>query len=205
MKPKKLKKNFSSFNANEALRELQVNELIRWEIEFLPYEPSSFLPERLRRLENFDLTFSERAKELLIDAFCEEVVEKHPHLKIWKSAPLQSDELTGQVDYLIAPKRAYLSTPLLCVVEAKKDDFEKGLAQCLVEMKACRWNNDQVNNQIDVYGIVTNGEVWKFYKLDVAGQVFETLPYSIGDRDKILGILEQVFTKCEESLTQSAT
>ncbi len=205
MKTKKLKKNFSSFNANEALQELQVNELIRWEIEFQPYEPSSFLPERLRRLENFDLTFSERAKELLIDAFCEEVVEKHPHLKIWKSAPLQSDELTGQVDYLIAPKRAYLSTPLLCVVEAKKDDFEKGLAQCLVEMKACRWNNEQVNNQIDVYGIVTNGEVWKFYKLSLEGQVFETLPYSLGDRDKILGILEQVFTKCEQSLTQPSS
>lgn len=201
MKAKKIKKNFSSFNANEALQELQVNELIRWEIDFQPYQPSPFLPERLRRLENFDLTFSERAKELLIDAFCEEVVEKHPHLKIWKAAPLQSDDLIGQVDYLIAPKRAYLSTPLLCVVEAKKDDFEKGLAQCLVEMKACRWNNEQAGNQLDVYGIVTNGEVWKFYKLTIEGQVFETLPYSLGDRDKILGMLEQVFTKCEESLS----
>ena len=205
MKAKKIKKNFSSFNANEALQELQVNELIRWEIGFQPYQSSPFLPERLRRLENFDLTFSERAKELLIDAFCEEVVEKHSHLKIWKAAPLHSDELTGQVDYLIAPKRAYLSTPLLCVVEAKKDDFEKGLAQCLVEMKACRWNNEQAGNQIDVYGIVTNGEVWKFYKLSIEGQVFETLPYSLGDRDKILGILEQVFTKCEESLSKLST
>ena len=36
--------------------------------------------------------------------------------------------LTGQVDYLVAPKRAYLSTPLLCVVEAKKDDLKQGLA-----------------------------------------------------------------------------
>ena len=69
-------------------------------------------------------------------------------------------------------------------------------------MKACRWNNEQVNNQIDVYGIVTNGEVWKFYKLSLDGQVFETLPYSLGDRDRILGILEQVFTKCEENLSQ---
>ena len=143
MKTKKIRKNFSSFSANEALQELQVNELIRWEMNFPPYQPSSFLPERLRRLENFDLTFSERAKELLIDAFCEEVIERHPNLKIWKAATLQSDDLIGQVDYLIAPRKAYLTTPLLCVVEAKKDDFKKGLAQCLVEMKACRWNNDQ--------------------------------------------------------------
>lgn len=198
MKTKKIRKNFSSFSANEALQELQVNELIRWEMNFPPYQPSSFLPERLRRLENFDLTFSERAKELLIDAFCEEVIERHPNLKIWKAATLQSDDLIGQVDYSIAPRKAYLTTPLLCVVEAKKDDFEKGLAQCLVEMKACRWNNEQAGNQLDVFGIVTNGEVWKFYKLTVEGQVFETLPYSLADRDKVLGLLEQVFTRCEE-------
>ena len=204
MKAKKIRKNFSSFSANEALQELQVNELIRWEIDFQPYQPSPFLAERLQRLESFDLTFSERAKELLIDALCEEVIGKHLRLKIWKAAPLQSDDLTGQVDYLIAPKRAYLSTPLLCMVEAKKDDFEQGLAQCLVEMKACRWNNDQAGIRIDVYGIVTNGEVWKFYKLTLAGQVYETLPYSLGDRDKMLGILEQVFTKCEESLPNIA-
>lgn len=200
MKAKPIRKNFSSFDANEALQELQVTELIRWEIETPPYQPSAFLPERLRRLENFDLSFSERAKELLIDAFCEEIVENHPQLKIWKAAPLQSDDLTGQVDYLIAPRRAYLATPLLCVVEAKKDDFEKGLAQCLVEMKACRWNTEQAGRLMDMYGIVTNGEVWKFYKLTVEKQVFETLPYSLGDRDRILGILEQVFARCEENL-----
>ena len=200
MKPKKIRKNFSSFTASEALQELDVNELLRWEITIPPYHPSAFLPERLRRLENFDLTFSERAKELLIDAFCEEVVEQHPHLKIWKAAPLQSEDLIGQVGYLIAPRKAYLTTPLLCAVEAKKDDFEKGLAQCLVEMKACRWNNEQAGNPLEVYGIVTNGEGWKFYKLTIQGQVFETLLYSLSDRDKILGILEYVFTKCEENL-----
>lgn len=205
MKAKKTRKNFSSFDANQALQELHVTELLRWKLTIKPYQPSKFLPERLRRLENFDLTFSERAKELLIDAFCEEVIENHPRLKIWKAAPLQSDDLTGQVDYLIAPKRAYLATPLLCVVEAKKDDFEKGLAQCLVEMKACRWNNEQAGNKIDVYGIVTNGEVWKFYKLTVDGQVYESLPYSLADRDKILGILELVFTKCEENFSKLST
>ena len=27
----------------------------------------------------------------------------------------------------------------MCVIEAKKDDFEQGAAQCLVEMQACQW------------------------------------------------------------------
>ena len=200
MKPKKIRKNFSSFTANEALRTFQVSELIRWEISLPPYQPSPFLSERLRRLENFDLTFSERAKELIIDAFCEEVIDKFPRIKIWKAAALQSDEFIGQVDYLIAPRKAYLTTPLLCVAEAKKDDFEQGLAQCLVEMKACQWNNEQSSKRIDVYGIVTSGEVWKFYRLSLEGQVFESLAHSLGDRDGILSFLEHVFSKCEENL-----
>ncbi|MCK5718783.1 MAG: hypothetical protein KAH84_02405 [Thiomargarita sp.] len=52
------------------------------------------------------------------------------------------------------------------------------MAQCLVQMQACQWNNEQLSKKIEVYGIVTNGEVWKFYKLNFDGQVYETLPYS---------------------------
>lgn len=197
----KKRKNFASFDSNEAFKKLHIQELTRWKIDFQPMQPSAFFQERLRRLEeHFDLTISERAKELLIDAICEEVVEHHDRLKIWKAAILQSEDLTGTVDYLVAPKRAYLETPLLCVVEAKKDDFEKGLAQCLVEMKACQWNNERSGRHIDVFGIVTNGEVWKFYRLTGDGDVFETLPYSLGDTNSTLGVLHYVFAKCEEQL-----
>ena len=200
MKPKKVKKNFSSFTASEALQELNVSELRRWEIAIPAYQPSAFLPERLRRLENFDLVSSDRAKALLLDAYCDEVIVYHPRLKIWKSAAVQSDELIGLMGYLVAPKIAYLTRPLLCVVEVKKDDFEKGLAQCLVEMKACRLNNEQAGYRLDIYGIVSNGGLWQFYKLTVAGQVFETLLYSRSDSEQMLGALDYVFTKCQENL-----
>ena len=63
------------------------------------------------------------------------------NLKIWKGAALESQDLIGQADYLLTQRRGYVEAPLLCVVEAKKDDFEQGAAQCLVEMKACQWNN----------------------------------------------------------------
>ncbi|RKZ49800.1 MAG: hypothetical protein DRR16_11295 [Candidatus Parabeggiatoa sp. nov. 3] len=201
MKKQTTRKNFSRFTPKEAFKALKLNELIRWKIDFQPLEPSLFFQTRLQRLENFDLSISEKAKELLIDAICEEVIQQHRHLKIWKEAPLQSDKLTGFVDYLVAKKRAYLDAPLLCVVEAKKDKFDKGLAQCLVEMQACQWNNEQFCQKIEIYGIVTNGEVWKFYKLNLDGQVYETLPYALSETSHVLGILDYVFLKCEENLT----
>jgi hypothetical protein len=200
MKPKKAKKNFSSFTTAEAFQELQLKELTPWELELPPFKPSSFLKERLRRLNNFDLTSSEAAKELIIDALCEEVLEQHPRLKIWKAAPLQTETLTGQLDYLVAPRMGYLSVPLLCVVEAKKDDFEKGLAQCLVGMKAVRWQNEQAGKLIDVYGVVTNGKAWQFYKLGIKGQAFESSTFAIGDQVSVLSALSQVFSESEKNL-----
>jgi len=201
MKKQVNRKNFSRFKIDEAFKQLGVNELIRWTIDFQALEPSVFFQTRLQRLEHFDLSISEKAKELLIDAICEEVIQQYAQLKIWKEAPLKTDTLTGFVDYLVTEKKAYLDSPLLCVVEAKKDNFDKGLAQCLVEMQACQWNNMQNGKQFDIYGIVTNGEVWKFYKLSVAGKVYETLPYSLGEMSNVLGILDFIFLKCKENLS----
>ncbi len=205
MKAKKTKKNFSSFTTDEAFQELQLRELQEWKIKAKPFQTSPFLDQHLRRLRSFDLTSSESAKELLIDAFCQEVLEQHPQLKIWKSALLQSDTLTGQVDYLVAPKMGYITQPLLCVIEAKKDDFEAGQAQCLVEMKAACWKNEQAGKPIDIYGIVTNGGAWVFYKYAIDGQVYETLPYAIADQEKVLSLLSQVFAMCEANITTFQT
>jgi hypothetical protein len=195
-----IKMNFSGFDLKAAFKKLQVTELVEWQIGCPPVEPSEFFQERLRRLQHFDLTSTERAKELLIDAVCEEAIQHHPLLKIWKAAPLQSDDLTGTVDYLIAPRRAYVETPLLCVVEAKKDDFEQGLAQCLIEMKACQWNAEQEGTVIDIYGIVTNGEGWKFYRLATDRQVFESRLYALGEITEILGVLRHIFDQCERNI-----
>lgn len=150
--------------------------------------------ERLSRLRRvFDLRSYKESKKLLIDAVCEEAILKFEQLKIWKGAALESDTLIGNVDYLVAENRAYLEAPIVCIIEAKKDDFEQGLAQCLVEMQACQWQNNQIGKDIDVLGIVTNGDVWQFYKLTNLGHVYETLPYSIQDLSAIFGVLHYIF------------
>ena len=165
-----------------------------------PHRPSAFFQESLQRLEVFDLETSERSKELLIDAVCAEVMQKHQRLKVWKAAALESDELIGTSDYLIAPSRAYLEAPLLCVVEAKLDDFRQGLAQCLVVMQACQWNNEQLGQKIDVFGVVTNGDLWRFYKLTTQGQVYKSIPSLLVEAEKVLETFHAVLTQCEAQL-----
>jgi hypothetical protein len=199
--PKSKKKKFSSFKKDEAFLFLGLTDLLPWVIEADPVEPSAFFQEHLNRLHrHFDLESYEESKKLLIDAICDEAINPLERLKIWKGAQLESDLLAGYVDYLIAERKRFLNFPLLCIIEAKKDDFEQGLAQCLVQMQACRWNNLQAKHPIDVLGIVTNGDGWKFYKLAVDGKGYETPLYSTGDMERLLGRLRYIFQLCEQNL-----
>jgi hypothetical protein len=182
-----------------------VNELQRWAVldSAIAAEPvpiSDFFRQRLERLQRFDLESPEVSKTLLIDTICEEGLEGFQRLKVWKGAYLEGEGVCGNADYLIAERRAYLEAPLVCVIEAKKDDFEQGAAQCLVEMQACQWGNRQLGKVIDIYGIVTNGEGWKFYKLLVTGEVYESLLYGIGEMSILLGLLRSLFRHCEQNL-----
>lgn len=155
----------------------------------------------LERLQAFDIQRSEEGKKLLIDAILIEAIQAFKHLKFWKGANLESDVAHGAADYLLAENRGYREAPFLCVIEAKEDGFEQGLAQCLVEMQACQWSNQAVGRSLDVFGIVTNGEGWKFYKFSTSLQGYETLLYSISELENILGQLRYVFQRCELHLS----
>jgi hypothetical protein len=194
------KKSFSSFTYKEAFKQLRITALNRWTISAEPVLISDFFRQWLERLQRFDLESFEVSKTLLIDAICEEGLEGFDRLKVWKGAYLEGETTCGNADYLIAERRAYLEGPFVCVIEAKKDDFEQGTAQCLVEMQVCQALNQQLGRVIDVYGVVTNGEGWKFYRLSVAGQVYETLLHGIAEMPQLLGIVRAFFQQCEQNL-----
>jgi len=197
----KQKRNYSAITLEEAMQLIGRDSFLRWQLNASPKQPSEFFTENMRRLEVFDLETSEQAKTLLIDALFAEIVPAHPNLKIWKAAVLNTDTLTGVADYLMAPHRAYLATPLLCVTEAKRDDFDKGRSQCLAEMYACQWNNRQRGQEIDVYGIVSNGQGWRFYKLAQDGDVYETDQYGLKGLPDLLGALDYVCAECSKNIS----
>lgn len=194
------KRSFPSFTFKEAFKHLGIQHLQRWTLEAEPVPLSDYFQQRLQRLQRFDLESYEVSKTLLIDAICEEGLEGFDRLKVWKGAYLEGETVCGNVDYLIAERRAYLEAPFACVIEAKKDDFEQGTAQCLVEMQACQWVNRQLGNELEIYGIVTNGEGWKFYRLTSGGEVYESLLHGIGEMSILLGLLRTFFGLCEQTL-----
>ncbi|MCS6783145.1 MAG: hypothetical protein RMI89_08960 [Gloeomargarita sp. SKYBB_i_bin120] len=195
---KSKKKSFSTVTYTEVFRRLGITHLQPWELPIVPKSPSQFLQQHFERLQRFDLQSSEESRKLIIDAILLEVIAEFPKLKIWKGVNLESNEFQGVVDYLVAEDKAYLDTPMVCVVEAKRDDFLQGLAQCLTEMHVCQWQNWQANKDFDIFGVVTNGEGWKYYRLTTHNTVYETSLYALSDMATVLGGLNYILRECEE-------
>ncbi|MCB1659808.1 MAG: hypothetical protein KDI39_16440, partial [Pseudomonadales bacterium] len=103
--------------------------------------------------------------------------------------------LSGTPDYMIskcsALGKTVLEFPLLMLVEAKKNDFEQGWAQCLAELWAAQQLNK--NPQLTVYGIVSDGKYWEFGQL--TGQMFikNSQSFVIDDLAELLSALRYVF------------
>lgn len=194
------KRNFSEMTLPEAMPLIAADRFIEWQIDAPARPPSDILTAILRRLRRFDTVGTEAAKLLLIDALLGECIEPFEHLKIWKGEALVSATLTGFADYLITPDYAYVKTPLLCAAEAKLDDFKKGRAQCVGEMAACREKNAADGHELDILGFVSNGQLWQFYKLTTANEIYETVDYSVNALPELLGALDYICAECAERI-----
>jgi hypothetical protein len=105
--------------------------------------------------------------------------------------------LSGICDFLISrsPEQLFIEAPVVVVVEAKREDLNGGLGQCVAEMIASQRFNEKNNNIIPIiYGTVTTGDRWKFLKLDGQTVTIGLLEYTIPPVEQILGILFNFIT-----------
>ncbi|MCE7986215.1 MAG: hypothetical protein DYG89_33990 [Caldilinea sp. CFX5] len=130
--------------------------------------------------------------------------QHHQQLQLWINQYISADEtLFGEPDYLLSiwPQGVVdqlVNRPLLAVIEAKKQDFEAGWAQCLAAMLACQKINGQ--ETVTIYGIVTTGLLWEFGRLEGKGFVRDPRSYAITTPEQVYALLDFIFVQCEEQL-----
>jgi hypothetical protein len=74
------------------------------------------------------------------------------------------------------------------IVEAKGENINAGLGQCVAEMIAARISNERAGNNIPtIYGTVTTGTNWKFLKLINQVVEIDLSEYYINNIGKDLG------------------
>ncbi|BAP55378.1 hypothetical protein THII_1081 [Thioploca ingrica] len=129
-----------------------------------------------------------------------------PHrdkLMLWSHEPLQYDEdLSGTPDYMITKKsplgKIVCDQPYLLVVEAKKDNFQEGWGQCLVELIAAQKLSQPA--ELTVFGVVSNGDKWEFGKLTANQFTKNRTSYTLQALTTLCGALENVLVHCELQL-----
>lgn len=109
----------------------------------------------------------------------------------------KSKGLTGFCDFILSTnsQRTEISAPIFCLVEAKNDNIEKGLAQCGAEMYAAQIFNERENNHLPaIYGCVTNAFSWCFLKLEGKNLYIDPnfVPLSFAEPNKVLMVLQWI-------------
>jgi hypothetical protein len=135
--------------------------------------------------------------ENLISPMIRYVVKKHQNIMVWsREYDLKYDEmLSGTPDYLFSYTEHINilnpTFPLICVAEAKVDNFTNAWGQTLAEMVACQ----KLFPDITIYGFATNGDTWQFGQLEKNNFTQDEGTYSITENPtKIAGILDWMFT-----------
>lgn len=101
--------------------------------------------------------------------------------------------LNGFCDFLISrsPEQLLIKAPVVALVEAKNDNIQSGLPQCMAEMIAAQIFNERRNNNISpIYGAITTGTNWKFLRLTHQIMEVDLNDYFIDNIRKIIGILK---------------
>ncbi|MTJ48397.1 hypothetical protein [Dolichospermum sp. UHCC 0259] len=191
---------YSDFTLETVKKTLNLNISTRENIfpEVAPLPVSEYLQETLAYNVPFALASNtEKSRsEMIIAPILLELTKKFfNQISLFSGVEFNiepSQGLSGNCDFLISLSSEFLliNTPVIVIVEAKKENIKGGLGQCIAEMYAATlFNQREGNEDTEIYGVVTTGEIWKFLKLSGARVQVDLAEYFLNDVNKILGIL----------------
>lgn len=175
--------------------------------------PSAWLDETLQQTLPLALKIgTEKARsELIITPLLVEFHKIAPQPISLFSGTLFNVEpalgLTGFCDFIISrtSQQLLISAPVLMVVEAKNEDINAGVPQCLAAMFAAHiFNLKAQQPATPIYGVVTTGTNWRFLKLEGKTAFVDRDEYYVSQVDKLLGIFISIMEDTAPALTQKA-
>ncbi len=108
--------------------------------------------------------------------------------------------LNGFCDFILSAdtKKSEVTAPIICLIEAKNAEIERGWAQCGAEMYAAHLFNEQKGNpRKAIYGCVTNAFAWCFMKLENKDLFIDPnyIPLSFANPNDVLSVWQWVLDK----------
>lgn len=159
----------------------------------------SWLTDALERGRPFALGSEKARSELIVVPVLLASIERSKATRSLYSgqrldvAPDQG--LTGECDFILSnsPALPILQSPIVMLVEAKKNDIESGLGQCTAQMIGARLFNEREGNDVRaIFGCVTTGESWQFLQLAGDTVLIDTNRYYLVNIDVLLGVFDAI-------------
>jgi hypothetical protein len=194
-------KSYSNFDYDD-LKDLglQVGEKpFIHEIKYTSITPSAYLQTTIQRNLRRKLRSEKAKSEFLISPILSELEELNlSRFSLYSGYKFNVEPkqgLSGFCDFVLSfePTAFRIEAPVFCIVEAKNENLESGIPQCVAELYAAQiFNNRAGKSRPILYGAVTFGHEWKFIRfMDSEAQV-DTSVFYLNQLDQILGIMQYI-------------
>jgi hypothetical protein len=202
--------SYSQFTLEKVEKEFKLNltEQLNMFANISEIEYSNLLKETLEY--NIPLALeiaTEKARsEMIITPILIEIKKQcQSKISLFSGKEFNVDEsrgLNGFCDFIISqsPSQFTIKSPVAVLVEAKNDNLQLGLGQCIAEMIAAQIFNQNQGNEIDnIYGAVTTGTIWKFLQLNQQDVKIDPNEYFLlNNIGKIIAILRSFLNLSQE-------
>jgi hypothetical protein len=191
---------YSDFTAHELTQKFGVkfNAKVLFP-ELKAVTPSAWLVESIERGQSLGFGSEKSRSERLVTPILLELGYLHKHqFSVHSGMNLDADEaagLKGECDFIFSFSRVqdFVTAPVFCITEAKKQDLENGTIQCSAQLIGAKRFNEMENNPVKVlYGASTTGVEWRFLKYEDNEIVIDEERYLISDLAKLLGVFEAI-------------
>lgn len=134
----------------------------------------------------------------------------HNRVTVYSGQRLESDPssgLTGECDFILALTQPLpiIQAPIVCIVEAKKNDIDSGFGQCAAQMVGARRINERdMTGLSTIFGCITTGEDWQFLKLEDDTLAIDSQRYYINNVGLLLAVLQAIIASYTPPIAVSA-
>ncbi|MCU0239975.1 MAG: hypothetical protein MUC29_11085 [Pyrinomonadaceae bacterium] len=193
--------SYTDFDIPKVEKELGLKVLIKkieWNLK--PVPPSEWLLSSLEKGEkNAFVSEKARSEFIVTPILLESKENSNDEFQIFSGQSLNVDVnlgLTGECDFILSKTEPtpVLKAPIISLVEAKKNDIEIGLGQCIAQMfGAMIFNKKNENDFKVIFGCVTTGENWQFLRLENNIVIVDQERFYLSEIENVLGVFKSIF------------
>ena len=195
---------YSQYTTLQSLRQKLVVQIDFGSLfaDIAPLFPSEWLLETLvRYTKNRTAYFNEKSRsEGIVFPILSELQNKYEYkFALYSGATIEGDKelgLNGECDFVLSQSKQSieLECPVFCIIEAKDNDIELGLPQCIAQLCGAKYYNEKGGFFLPtvMYGAVTTGTEWNFLKMTEKEIIIDNDIYQLKNLPELLGVLNHI-------------